>query len=225
MRASGMLKLGFIALIMLAISSFVSAQSAGLEGDSPSYSSGSLPLNMSAATDYTGDEATGVNIQKWRGSAVKGGESHDLRLNLESIRSVDPSQARNLLASNTSLEEIKSRMRYEAQTVIMSGSVRLDNDVFKLANITTTSLGNGSVMDADIVGPVAGPRYRSGSGNLARLAGKIYATLSIVDEIGVGAGTLTMNGPDYIGAYELSLSYPSTGQRNRAGMAGNGQGR
>jgi hypothetical protein len=224
MRIPGMLELCFAIMVMAAVSSFTSsAQSVELEDDSSFYSSGSCPLNASETADYATDETVDVDIQRWLGSAVKGDESHILRLNLESIRSVDPSQARDLLASNTSLEEIKSKMRSEERFVIMRGSIRIDNDIFKLTNITTTSLGNGSVMDADVVGPVAGPRFRSGSGNSAYFAGKISATLSIVDEIGMGAGTLTMNGPDYSGAYELSLSYPSAGQCARSRQTGPSQ--
>jgi hypothetical protein len=226
MRIPGMLELCFAIMVMAAISSFTSsAQSVDLEDDSSFYSSGSCPLNMSETADYATDETVNVGVQKWLGSAVKDDESHILRLNLERIRSIDPSQARDLLASNTSLEEIKSKMRAEERFVITRGSIRLDDDIFKLTNITTTSSGNSSVLDANVVGPVAGPRFRSRSSNSANLAGNLSATISIVDQIGVGAGTLTMNGPDYSGTYELSLSYPSADQCARAGMAGASQGR
>lgn len=225
MRISLTLHLGLMALTLAVIGSCVSAQPADSTDDSSLCSNGSCTLNEPERQNGGTDGTIDVGVQNWRGSAAKGDESHSLRLNLESIRSADPAEARDLLASNTSIEEIKSRMRSEDRSVIMRGNIRLDNNIFQLINITLTSSGNDSVLDADVVGPVAGPGSKSVSVNSANLAGHVTIAISIVESTGVGVGTLVMNGPDYSGTYELSLNYPSPGRGPRAGMAGAGQGR
>lgn len=225
MRISWTLRLGLMALTLAVIGSCVSAQPADSTYNSSLCNNGSCTLNGPETENGGTDGTIDVGVQNWRGSALKGDESHSLRLNLESIRSADPAEARDLLASNTSLEEIKSRIRSENRSVIMRGNIRLDNNIFQLINIAVTSSGNDSVLDADVVGPVAGPGARSALGNSADLAGHVTVTISIVEGIEVGEGTLVMNGPDYSGTYELSLDYPSPGRGPRAGMAGAGQGR
>jgi hypothetical protein len=80
---------------------------------------------------------------------------------IEDVKSIDPSEARNQLASNASVEEIKSRIRAEDRAVSVRGNLRLDNEIFRLINIIVTSSSNKSVLDANISGPISGPRKKA----------------------------------------------------------------
>ena len=166
---------------------------------------------------------SGISIQSFKGTAQRGGESHQLRLNIENVRSIDPAEARMLLQSNASIEEIRSRIRAENRASVVRGNLRLDSDVYQLINITAAPSGNKSVLDADLSGPIAGPgapgpeagSSAGGAGEGAgegkgEGAGHITVTLSVVEGTEVGEGTLNLNGDYVVSLYQFSGRGPGT---------------
>jgi hypothetical protein len=130
---------------------------------------------------------------------------------IEDVKSIDPSEARNLLASNASVEEIKSRIRAEDRAVSVRGNLRLDNEIFQLINIIVTPSSNKSVLDANISGPISGPRKKA-TNNVNDVAGHITLSLFLMDGKEVGEGSLSMNDIEHIDNYKISIySFPGRG--------------
>lgn len=83
-------------------------------------------------------------LQSGRGFALKDNESHVLRLNVETLLPLDPTQIRMLLASNTSLDEIRKDIRAREDEATYRGSLMLDRDIYPLVNIAVSPLNNNS---------------------------------------------------------------------------------
>jgi len=173
------------------------------------------PIDSSEITSGDGEDTVGVAVENWRGFATKEDESHPIRLNVEAIKSVDPAEARRLLALNISLEEVKSQARASERDVILRGSIRINNDSYRLIDITLAPSGNRSTLKAS----VASPGFRSGSEDEASIVGNTVVTISIIDEITVAEGYLAINDSKYSGTYSLLLNECS-GRGPRAGMLG-----
>jgi len=175
------------------------------------------PADNPAITNGDGDDAVDVMVQNWRGFATKDNESHPIRLNVETIRTVGPAEARRLLASNMSLEKVRSQMRAGDRDVIRRGNIRLNNnschDCYWLTNIILMPLGNRSTLEAR----VASPRSRSGSGDAASIVGHTVLTISVVDDIEVAKGYLVIDDSKYSGTYSLLLNECS-GRCSRASL-------
>jgi len=92
--------------------------------------------NTLAITSGGGDGTVDVVVQNWRGFATKDDESHPIRLNVETIRTLDPDEARRFLASNMSIEEVRSQTRAEDRDMISRGNIRRNNDGYWLIDIT-----------------------------------------------------------------------------------------
>lgn len=191
-------------------------------GETNSHSAGAFsdanPRDSPAITNVGGEETVGVAIQNWRGFATKDDESHPIRLNVETIRTVDPAEARRLLALNISLEEVRSQARAGDGDVIRRGSIRLNNDSYRLTDITLTPSGNRSTLEAS----VASLRSGSGSEDAASIVGKTVVTISVVDDIEVAEGYVVINDSKYSGTYSLLLNEIS-GRGPRAGILGREQ--
>jgi len=130
---------------------------------------------------------------------------------IENIKSINPCEARNLLASNASIEEIKSRIRTPNRAVSVRGNLRLDNEIYRLINIIVTSSGNKSILEADVLGPIASPEKKSTNGVKA-IAGNITLTLSMIDGKEVGEGSLNLNDIEHIDIYKILIcSFPCRG--------------
>jgi hypothetical protein len=87
------------------------------------------------------------------GKALKGNESHNLRLKIEAIMPMQPRQIRDLLSSNKSLEEIRSDILSkgeEAGEKAFRGSMILDRSMYPLINIAITTDNNNSTITADL---------------------------------------------------------------------------
>jgi len=153
-----------------------------------------------------------VNIQSWQGVAAIGAESHPIRLNIESIRPIDPAEARRLLESNASLGEIRSSLNAEDNVPAISGNMKLNNDIYRLINITVASSGNNFTLDANVAGPIAGPRSGPNKSNAS--VGHTTIKISSTDNMESAEGTLIMNDSEYSGTYRLLLEqFPGRGPR------------
>ncbi len=160
----------------------------------------------------SGDDVTAdVLVQNWRGLAIKDDETHPVRLNVETIMTVDPSEVRRLLASNISLKEIRSQARVGNRNMIQRGNIRLNNDGYRLTDIVLKSSGNRSILEAS----VASSMSTSGSGDIISSAvGHIVLIISEVDDVEVAEGYLTIGDSKYSGNYSLSLNeWPGRGPR------------
>ena len=146
------------------------AGASGSQADSPSASqmgersrshmgeTNSLSLNASGgkgAQSTSNDVGRGnVDVQNWRGTASNDAESYPVRLNVETISTLDPDVARSLLSSNLSLEDIRSRLGSGNRDSILRGSIRFSNDSYHLVNVTIESSANKSTLSASLAGPV-----------------------------------------------------------------------
>ena len=90
-------------------------------------SSDSNPADTPAITNGDGDGTVDVVVQNWRGFATKDDEFQPIRLNVETIRTLDPDEARRFLASNMSIEEVRSQTRAQNKDAILRGNIRLNN--------------------------------------------------------------------------------------------------
>ena len=139
--------------------------------------SGSSNSKYNSTAAKSGDEGSAdVLIQNWRGLAIEGEKSYSVRLNVQTIKTIDPDEARRLLSSNKSLEEVRSQVRESERSTILRGSIKLNNDSYRLINITMTSIDGRSIIDANI----ARPGFRSGSGDGPSTVG--HASVTIYDE-------------------------------------------
>ena len=216
MRAGKILWLYLVVFLLLVISSFgSSAQPSGTVSwtqfcNSDVDHNKSCLIEMLAAIDDS-DGPVDVSIQSWRGIAVEDNKSRSLRLIIENIKSINPCEARNLLASNASIEEIKSRIRTPNRAVSVRGNLRLDNEIYRLINIIVTSSGNKSILEADVLGPIASPEKMS-TNDVKAIAGNITLTLSMIDGKEVGEGSLNLNDIEHIDIYKILIcSFPCRG--------------
>jgi hypothetical protein len=192
-------------------------QTGGENSNSINGSSNAIAADAHAITNDIGDGTVDVGVQNWRGVATKVGESHPIRLNVETIWTVDPDEARSLLASNMSLEDVRSQARAGERDAILRGNIRLNNDSYRLINITLASSGDKSTLEASL----ASPGSRSGSGDAASIVGHTVVTISVEDELQVAEGYMVIADSKYSGTYSLLLDeHPSRGPR--AGMLGQG---
>lgn len=154
-----------------------------------------------------------VDVQNWRGTASRDGESYPVRLNVESILTLDPDVARNLLSSNLSLEDIRSQLGSGNRDEILRGSLRISNDSYRLVNVTIESSANESALRASLAGPSA-----ISTGDQARIVGHISAAIS-ADDLDVARGYAVIDDPRYSGTYNIELERQS-GRGYMWGMPG-----
>ena len=136
------------------------------------------------------------------GQALKGNESHQLRLKVEAIMPMQPGQIRDLLSSNKSLEEIRDDIRSKEEKAgekAFRGSMILDRSMYPLENIAVTSSGNASTITADLV-----DINRPPSENAPAL-GNISVTVSPSDGKMIGEGKLNIMQDGREKIYALSL--------------------
>lgn len=208
---------GRIALFItyLAIASLVVVScgaSAEIKGATDGASTGdSSNIDLSIGSDETAD----VLVQNWRGFAINDNETHPARLNVQTIMTVDPTEARRLLASNISPKEIRSQARAGNRSMIQRGNIRLNNDGYRLIDIILKSSGNRSILEASI----AGSMIASDSGDTSYAVGHTVLTISEVDNMEVAEGYLTIDDSKYSGNYSLSLN-ECPGRGPRAGPRG-----
>jgi len=172
--------------------------------------------NNSSAEPFRGmDGALGVSFQSWRGFALKGNESHSIRVSIESSRPVEVTSIRKLMASNLTLEEIKNEIRKDEGGVIHRGVLRIGMDVYGLDRILMAPKENKTVLDAD----VSLPKFGSTQNNTTTIIGHLNVSLSGEDG-GVGQGILLMESGKYFGDYRVLLDGQPWDGKMRSGRTG-----
>lgn len=145
--------------------------------------------------------ALSVVIQSWRGFALNGNESHSLRVSIESLRPVEAMSIRKLIASNMTLEEIRTEMRKEEGDVIHRGVLSIGVDIYRLGSISMVPEGNKTVLDAD----VTLPEFGSSQNNTTTTIGHLNVSFSREDAGMVSQGILLMKSGKYSGVYRVLL--------------------
>jgi hypothetical protein len=200
----------YLAIILLAIGS--SGASSKLM-DAPDRlsicnSSDNCPANTSAIINGDVNGTADVLIQGWRGLAIKADESLPFRLNVETIRTIPPAEARRLLASNMSVEEVRSLARSGDRRTILRGHIRLNDDFYRLIYIALTSSDNGLTLKANVA--------KSAPGDVASSVGHTVVTISLPDDLGIAKGYVVIDDLKYSGNYSLLLNEcPGPGPRAR----------
>jgi hypothetical protein len=135
------------------------------------------------------------------GFALKDNESQTMRLNIEALLPIEPSQIRMQLASNKSLEEIRDNIHAKDGVMIYRGNLMLDGDVYSLVNIWVDPVVNNStsvraeVADADM----------GYEGHETTNIGSISVIISPTNEGQVGKGELEINSGRLKGKYAVLL--------------------
>jgi hypothetical protein len=142
-------------------------------------------------------------LHSGRGLALMGNESHTLRLNVESLRPIEPMHIRNLLTSNTSLDEIRTALDMVEGDAKFDGTMKLDENIYTLVDIKIIQSGeNSSTLDANVVEPAFGAALS----NEMTVVGHI--TLGIVSsgKDFMANGELTINRGPLAGSYLAFLN-------------------
>ena len=145
------------------------------------------------------------------GFALRGNESHLLRLKVEAIVPLQLCQIRGLLASNKSLVEIRDDIRAKEGEKTTRGSMILDRSIYPLINIAVSSYDNNSTaLQADLadLGPL------SAANDTAKL-GSIFVIISPSDGGMIGKGELRIEHGPLAARYSLLLDMepPRNGQK------------
>lgn len=135
------------------------------------------------------------------GFALKGNESHILRLKIEAIIPLQPDQIRDLLSSNKSPEEIRDDIHAKEEGErAFRGSMILDHSIYPLVNITIISSDNNSTsIQADLVDNSRQPAES------AALAGSLSVEISPTDGGVIGRGEMDIQIGQSYEAYTILL--------------------
>jgi hypothetical protein len=134
-----------------------------------------LPMGVPVDVVYSG-----------HGFALRGNESHILRLKVEDILPLEPRQIRGLLASNKSLEEIRDDIQAKEGEETCRGSVILNHSIYPLIDIVATpAKNNTTTIKADLADL---DLLSAGNGNAT--LGSISVTVSPSDGGMIGRGEL-----------------------------------
>jgi hypothetical protein len=135
------------------------------------------------------------------GFALKGNESHILRLKIETIMPLQPGQIRDLLSSNKSPEEIRDDIQAgEEDEKAFRGSMILDRSIYPLMNIAIGSCDNNSTsIQADLVDIGQQPADSTTS------AGRLSVEISPSDGGMIGRGELDIRRGQSDEAYSILL--------------------
>jgi hypothetical protein len=143
----------------------------------------------------------GVIFQSWRGFALKGNESHMMKVSIESLRPVEAMNIRKLMASDMTLEEIRTEISKEEGDVTYRGILRIGDDIYRLDNISITPTENKTDLNAD----VSESNFGSAQNNTSIILGHLKA--SLIEEGGkeVSEGVLLMKSGKDVGNYRVLL--------------------
>lgn len=149
-----------------------------------------LPMGVPVDMVYSG-----------HGFALRGNESHILRLKVEAILPLEPGQIRGLLALNKTLEEIRDDIRAKEGPKTYRGSAMLDCSIYPLIEIESNSSGdNVTTIKADL----ADLDLMSAANGTASL-GSIAVTVSPSDGGMIGRGELDLIRGPQAGKYSVLL--------------------
>lgn len=173
-----------------------------------------ISISTTDASRHVGEmgaAAPELMFSQWRGFVLNDSQSRTLRVSIESIRPMDPVDARKLLSSNMTLEEIRAEMMKNKGDVIHRGVLRIGDDVYRLDNITMIPKENITIVDAD----VNEVRFGSQAGNATSIVGHLNAAIARDDGSNVSQGILDMNSSDYRGKYKVLLDTDHSDKRHR----------
>jgi hypothetical protein len=135
------------------------------------------------------------------GFALKDNESLAMKMNVEVLLRIEPSQIRMQLASNKSLEEIRNNIQAKDGAVIYRGNLMLDGRVYSLVNIEIDPMGNDST---NIRADVADTDIASDGNELTNI-GRISVVVSPTGDGQVGNGELEIDSARQKGKYVVLL--------------------
>ena len=163
-----------------------------------------LPMGVPVDVVYSG-----------HGFALRGNESHVLRLKVEDILPLEPRQIRGLLASNKSLEEIRDDIQAKEGEETYRGSVILDHSIYLLIEIVDTpAKDNTTTIKADLADL---DLLSAGNGNAT--LGSISVTVSPSDGGMLGRGELNLGLGPQAGNYSVLLDMEPPRHENGHGPA------
>lgn len=169
---------------------------------------GGLPLGVPVDVVYSG-----------HGFALKGNDSHILRLKVEAILPLEPGQIRSLLASNKTLEEIRDDIRAKEGLETYRGSVMLDHTIYPLIEIESSPTGNNTtIINADLA-----DLDLMSAANGTAILGSIYVTVSPTDGGMIGRGELDIIRGPQTGKYSVLLDMEPPRHERGHGPAGMNQ--
>jgi len=98
--------------------------------------------------------------------------------------------------------------RSAERSTILRGHIRLDDDFYRLTDISLTSSGNRSTLKASVA--------KSAPGDVASSVGHTVVTISVPDDLGIAKGYVVIDDLKYSGNYSLLLNEcPGPGPRAR----------
>jgi hypothetical protein len=149
------------------------------------------------------------------GFALRGDQSHVLRLKVEALLPLEPRQIRSLLASNKSLEEIREDIQAKEGEETYRGSVILDRSIYPVINIEAIPAeDNSTVLKADLA-----DLDLLSAANETAVLGSIYVTISPSDGGMIGKGELNLDRGPQAGRYSVLLDMEPPRHGNGHGPA------
>lgn len=139
-------------------------------------------------------------VHSGHGFALKGNESHILRLKVEAILPLEPGQIRGLLASNKTLEEIRDDIRAKEGLETYRGSIVLDRSIYPLVEIESNPAGDTTTIEADLA-----DLDLMSAANGTAILGSISVTVSPSDGGMMGRGELDLIRGPQAGKYSVLL--------------------
>jgi hypothetical protein len=158
-----------------------------------------IPLVKPIGMDEGAPE--GIIFHHWRGFALNGNESYDLRISIESVRPVEPVSVRKLLASNMTIEEVSKEILSQEGNITYRGHIMLQEDAYQLTNIKTTFSKNNLTLNADVIKSQNG----SSSRNAPMILGRLTVDTTNQEGTKKGQGELIINEGLHNGSYQVLL--------------------
>jgi hypothetical protein len=151
-----------------------------------------------------------ISLFNGKGFALKGNETHILRMNMELIKDVDPEYLRDLMTSNKSIEDIEEELNTEEGKTALRGGLRINESGYSLLNIKfTQAKNNTTLIDADVAEPYLKPAHgkfmRPNTNEKIVFAGHIRVTVAPSADGLIGKGELVMSSDEYGGEYIVLL--------------------
>jgi hypothetical protein len=202
---------GFVMLLLMSLAvtgqAYPSDSWKGGEGESPAEASGRL-FDQIADLSHPGDGPPVLIsiVRSDRGVALgSDNETLTVRLQVERVRGVDPSEVRRLLGENRTLGEIKAEIEGDDRGYVYRGNIRLGHAHYLLENLTLASKGGNSTLAAELADPVWGA-IPTTSEPAHQIAGTVsIETRRLEDGTTIGVGNLLIFGGPYAGSYLVIL--------------------
>lgn len=157
------------------------------------------------------------------GFAVMNDQSFKMRLDIERVNPMQPSDARRYLEHNMTLTEIKERILQVNNAPVLRGGMHLEGRVYRLDNISILQDVNKTIIWADMKGPWGRMQPPEVSPDVSINVGELNLTIDKDSEDGIATGQITLFGPPKED-YDLYLHMSAPGMGPQGPMEGQGQG-